>query len=397
MSNENSELLSRRDLLCALRNNMIPWARERANLTLLAEPPFVKPPDARILHYLAPLLQKTGRRPHASNLYAESWNDVGLHATSFPLLGCVLEGEADLEIGTTESMATQGQLVSGEKNRSIQVGQFETTTPDFLREVHSSAEAGWNHHVLQLPQQTFFAIPASVPHNNGKRLHWLRPHPEMALSCIFWCYVMPTGAMCHICRTEHQQHELQTPIFLWDAHLISVVELLLSELRVQSFNSAPVVQAYWLAILLRLERVLTLGLPAFNERILGALNGENLLPLAMSARGASVVRRASEYIRQHLSEDLTPDSIARNCQMSVGHLNRLIHSEHGMSIMRYVTHCRMETAKSLLNGTNLPIENIAQLVGYEHLSHFSATFTRLVQVSPKQFRKQNALHESAEL
>ena len=55
-------------------------------------------------------------------------------------------------------------------------------------------------------------------------------------------------------------------------------------------------------------------------------------------------------------------------------------------LLRYVIECRMERAKSLLRESNLPINEIAQMVGYSSQSHFSTVFRQFTGRSPMRYR-----------
>ena len=58
----------------------------------------------------------------------------------------------------------------------------------------------------------------------------------------------------------------------------------------------------------------------------------------------------------------------------------------GMTVFAYLTACRMEKAKRLLQ-THAKIVEIANEVGYKHSSHFSAAFLKYEGKSPAEWRK----------
>lgn len=49
---------------------------------------------------------------------------------------------------------------------------------------------------------------------------------------------------------------------------------------------------------------------------------------------------------------------------------------------------RMQKACELLCNTNLKIYEIAEMVGYTDSAYFSATFKKMLGVSPRQFREE---------
>jgi AraC family transcriptional regulator len=73
--------------------------------------------------------------------------------------------------------------------------------------------------------------------------------------------------------------------------------------------------------------------------------------------------------------------------LSEFHFARLFKTATGDSPFRFVTRIRMERAKELLRKTLLPIFEIADRVGYQKPSHFSARFRAVFGFSPDAYRK----------
>jgi transcriptional regulator GlxA family with amidase domain len=59
----------------------------------------------------------------------------------------------------------------------------------------------------------------------------------------------------------------------------------------------------------------------------------------------------------------------------------------GLSPMEYIHTLRLEEAKQMLEASDLPIEAIANEVGYEDASFFGRLFRRKVGLTPAQYRK----------
>ena len=55
--------------------------------------------------------------------------------------------------------------------------------------------------------------------------------------------------------------------------------------------------------------------------------------------------------------------------------------------MKYLTGLRIDKAKDFLADENLPVSEIAYLVGYSDPLYFSRIFKKTEQVSPQQYRK----------
>ncbi|MBV8225535.1 MAG: helix-turn-helix transcriptional regulator [Verrucomicrobia bacterium] len=99
------------------------------------------------------------------------------------------------------------------------------------------------------------------------------------------------------------------------------------------------------------------------------------------------LRRAIDYIYDHIGEGLDLGSISRAAGLSAFHFARLFKAATGDSPFQFVTRKRMERAKELLRKTRLPISDIAERVGYQQPSHFSARFRSVLGCSPDAYRK----------
>jgi AraC family transcriptional regulator len=99
------------------------------------------------------------------------------------------------------------------------------------------------------------------------------------------------------------------------------------------------------------------------------------------------LRRAIDYIRDHMGEALDLGSISRAAGLSVFHFARLFRAATGDSPFHFVTRTRMERAKELLRKTRLPISDIAERVGYRQPSHFSARFRSVLGCPPDAYCK----------
>jgi AraC family transcriptional regulator len=99
------------------------------------------------------------------------------------------------------------------------------------------------------------------------------------------------------------------------------------------------------------------------------------------------LRRAIDYIQDHIGEGLDLGSISQAAGLSAFHFARLFKAATGHSPFQFVTRTRMERARELLRKTRLPIFEIADRVGYQKPSHFSARFRSVLGCSPDAYRK----------
>jgi AraC-like DNA-binding protein len=101
------------------------------------------------------------------------------------------------------------------------------------------------------------------------------------------------------------------------------------------------------------------------------------------------IAEAIRYAEKYLAGPLTLDALAQQAGMSTSKFTATFKKHTGLSVSSYVRRFRMDKAMSLLKNTTAPLKNIAGMVGYKHLSWFSALFREQFGVMPSEFRKGN--------
>ncbi|MFV0353265.1 MAG: response regulator [Oscillospiraceae bacterium] len=101
----------------------------------------------------------------------------------------------------------------------------------------------------------------------------------------------------------------------------------------------------------------------------------------------SLVAEIVRYINDHLSNELWRDDIAAHVNLSADYMTRIFKKEMGLTIKEYIIQQKMQTAKTLLLTTNLPVSFIAAKVGYCSFSHFSYTYKKEIGNTPQDERK----------
>ena len=101
------------------------------------------------------------------------------------------------------------------------------------------------------------------------------------------------------------------------------------------------------------------------------------------------LNRGRDFIHAQLEAPLTLSQIASAAQLSPFHFLRGFKQLFQMTPHDYLSACRVERAKFLLERTDLPITEICFCVGFESLGSFSSWFTRLAGSSPRAWRRSN--------
>lgn len=101
-----------------------------------------------------------------------------------------------------------------------------------------------------------------------------------------------------------------------------------------------------------------------------------------SERAVSSIEAAKQYIQEHLSEDLSLETVSAQVYLSSKYLSKLFKEEIGITYTDYVTGQRMERAKMLLEKNNMTIEQISNTVGYATAAYFIKKFKELHGCTP---------------
>ena len=93
------------------------------------------------------------------------------------------------------------------------------------------------------------------------------------------------------------------------------------------------------------------------------------------------------YVDDHLGEEISLDRLAAVARLSRYHFIRAFTRATGKTPHAYVMGRRVETAKRLLNDTNLAISEVASLCGFAGASHLSNRFAQAEGIRPSTFRR----------
>lgn len=100
----------------------------------------------------------------------------------------------------------------------------------------------------------------------------------------------------------------------------------------------------------------------------------------------SHIAEAAQMIRKRHKEALSLEDVAKAVGLSRERLSRLFHESLGITFSEYLNHARLETARSLLEGTDRSVTEIAFDSGFQSLSQFHRRFRSAENQSPSQFR-----------
>lgn len=103
----------------------------------------------------------------------------------------------------------------------------------------------------------------------------------------------------------------------------------------------------------------------------------------------SVIEKAKRYIESNYHKDLSIEEVSELADLSISHFCTLFKQYTGYTFLEYVTHCRMEKAKYILQNSNVKVYQVAPLVGYQDPRYFTQVFKKATGKTPTEFREEH--------
>src|SRR5829696_6575132 len=100
----------------------------------------------------------------------------------------------------------------------------------------------------------------------------------------------------------------------------------------------------------------------------------------------SRLRRVLSYIADNHERDLSLEDLAGEAAMSTFHFAREFKRATGTTPHQHLLKFRVERAKELLVGSQLPLAEVGLRTGFSHQSHFTRLFRRFTGTTPQSYR-----------
>lgn len=100
-----------------------------------------------------------------------------------------------------------------------------------------------------------------------------------------------------------------------------------------------------------------------------------------------VVNMSLDYIHRNYNRNFTIEEMADECHVSASYLMQGFKREEGMSVMAYREKLRIKNAKDMLRSGAFRVKEVADLLGYCDVYHFSKRFKEATGKTPAAYAK----------
>jgi len=121
-----------------------------------------------------------------------------------------------------------------------------------------------------------------------------------------------------------------------------------------------------------------------GERARARQSSVHVLPL-----GDRIVQHATQFIRDHHAEDFSLLEVAKAVGHSDRHVRQHFKDGLGISPRRYLLEYRIQRSQQLIEHSDYPLKEIAALVGFKTVHHFTRAFHDACGETPGGWRKRN--------
>ena len=98
------------------------------------------------------------------------------------------------------------------------------------------------------------------------------------------------------------------------------------------------------------------------------------------------VRKVIQYIENNYHLEMTNEMIGDYFHFNPSYLNRIFKENTGDTLHNFLVRYRINLAMDLLHTTNLPINEVASIVGFSDIPHFIKSFKKSTGKTPGEYR-----------
>ena len=99
------------------------------------------------------------------------------------------------------------------------------------------------------------------------------------------------------------------------------------------------------------------------------------------------IRNVIDYINENIYEKIEVSELAEVSRWKVHHFIRIFSNVMGTTPYKYILERKMELAKTLIEKTSQPIQEISYDLNFQNYSNFYLAFRKMYNISPEAYRK----------
>lgn len=116
-----------------------------------------------------------------------------------------------------------------------------------------------------------------------------------------------------------------------------------------------------------------------------------VLEQSIKWRTDPTIEKITQYIEENIAERVTVANICKTFYISKNKLYNAFETFHEMTVQKFITLRRVESAENLLKTTNDTVAIIAEKVGFNDYNNFIKLFKKNYGLTPLQYRKKNKI------
>ena len=113
-----------------------------------------------------------------------------------------------------------------------------------------------------------------------------------------------------------------------------------------------------------------------------------IIPESLLKKELMIIRRFSKKIIDDPSINYSLDQLSKDTGLSQAKLQEGFKFLYGRTVTEYIRHVRLETARDLMETSDLNISQIVYSIGFTSRSYFSKIFKQKYEMTPMEFKKQ---------
>ncbi|MFJ3483352.1 GlxA family transcriptional regulator [Pseudomonas sp. NPDC090202] len=110
--------------------------------------------------------------------------------------------------------------------------------------------------------------------------------------------------------------------------------------------------------------------------------------LAAVPRDDTAIAKVQAYVVDHIDKAYTVQQLSELAAMSPRNFARAFQREVGLTPMQYVQNARIDNARKLLEGSELPLKVVACRCGFGSARHMRKVFYERIGLTPNEYRQQ---------